>query len=198
MRQILDIDRDAIFVLQTVRQNFKLQLPHHADHIPLIGGVRLLEDLDGAFLPQLGDPLDEMLAFQGGLRLHFREPFRRKHRKILECDIQSRFADRVADGEDAGIEQADDISRIRFLHDRAFLRHELLRLRQRQRPARLLVPHGHPPREFAGTNPHERQTVAVRRIHVSLNFKHERAEAFILRPDQPLLGQSGRRRRRQT
>ena len=131
MRQILNVDFNAIFILQPVRENFELQLAHDSDDIALIRRLWHLKDLNGALLSQLRDSLDEMLALQGRLRLHFGKALRRKDGEILERDVKSRFADRIADGKNSGIEQSNHIAWIGFLHYRPFLRHELLRLRQR-------------------------------------------------------------------
>ena len=49
----------------------------------------------------------------------------------LEFHAHAGFAYSVADGEDAGVEHADDVPGVGLVDYRALLRHELLRLRRR-------------------------------------------------------------------
>ena len=63
----------------------------------------------------------------------------REGRDALESHAHAGFAYRVADGEDAGVEHADDVPGVGLVDDRALLRHELLRLRKAQRLAALHV-----------------------------------------------------------
>ena len=85
-------------------------------------------------------------------------------------------ADRVADGENAGIEHADDIPRIRLGDSGALLRHHLLGLGELDLLACLHVKVFRIPLEFSGDNAQKGDAVAVRFVHVRLNFKDERRE----------------------
>lgn len=82
----------------------------------------------GALLRDLGGSLDELLAFHGIGLAHQGEMLRREGRDAFEGKGRSRRADRIPNGKDTGVEDAENIPRVGFLHNLPFLRHHLLRL----------------------------------------------------------------------
>ena len=118
-------------------------------------------------------PFEELLALHRVLLGHAGEMLRRERRDLLEFDLHGRITERIADREDAGIKDADDIAGEGFLDDLAVLRHELLRLRQADLALPLNVHDLHPFFEFAGTDTHESDPVTVRLVHVCLDLEHE-------------------------
>ena len=76
------------------------------------------------------DSLFELFAFQRILRLDARENFRRENREILKTELELVVAQAVADAENAGIEEPDNITGISLFHNGPLLRQELLRLGQ--------------------------------------------------------------------
>ena len=153
-----------------------------------------MEDLDGALLRDLGDALDKLLALHG---VHLRddgEMLRCKRRDALEAHVHFGLADRVADGEDARVEHADDVAGVGLVDDRALLRHELLRLRELERLAALHVQILMVAHELAGTDAHERDAVTVGLVHVRLDLEHERGKARLERVDRAV-GRCARQRR---
>ena len=79
----------------------------------------------------------------------------------------------VSPMENAGVEHADDIARVGLVDDLALLCHELLRLRQAQLAVALHMVYLGLALKFAGADAHEGQPVAVRFVHVRLNFEHK-------------------------
>ena len=65
------------------------------------------------------------------------------------------------------------------------LRHELLRLGELDALAAGRMPHGHAPFEHAGAHAHKGQPVAVRGVHIRLDFEDEARELLVLRVDGP-------------
>ena len=153
-----------------------------------------MEDLDGTLLRDLGDALDKLLALHG---VHLRddgEVLRRKRRDALKAHTHLRVADRIADGEDAGVEHADDVTGVGLIDDRALLRHELLRLRELERLAALHVQVLMVALELARADAHEGDAVAVGLVHVRLDLEHERGKRRLHRVDHAV-GRRARQRR---
>ena len=196
IRQVAAADVDVVLVLEAVLQHLELQHADRADDDLLHAAVRLVEDLDGALLRDLGDTLDKLLAFHG---VHLRDDgkmLRRKRGDTLEAHAQLRVADRVADGEDAGVEHTDDVAGVGLIDDRALLRHELLRLRKLERLAALHVQVLMVALELARADAHEGDAVAVGLIHVRLNFEHECGKRRLHRVDHAVSRRARQRRHR--
>ena len=165
-------------------QHFKLKHADHTDDDLLKADARPLEGLDRAFLAQLQNALDELLALETVDAAHASEELRREHRNARIAALFAR-AERIAQRENAGVEQADDVARIGVFNGFALIRHELLRLLELNHLVRAAVPDGHALGEHARTDAHEGQSVAVRRVHVGLNLEDETGEIRIVGLHQP-------------
>ena len=117
----------------------------------------------------------------GELRARVAAHIRRENREIFKLNFQLFVAQRIADTENSRVENTDNIAGVRFFNNGALLREELLRLRQLNRLAALHVVHRHAFFEHTAANTHKSNAVAMRRVHVSLNFKHKRTEQFVVR-----------------
>ena len=95
----------------------------------------------------------------------------------------ARHTDCVSDGENARIEQSDNISCISLIHDLTILRHHLLRLGQADLLAILHMKHFHACLKLTGTDSHKCNTVAVCFIHICLDLKDESREGILHRID---------------
>ena len=108
-------------------QNY-LQNAHNAHNDFLHAGIRLMENLNGAFLGNLGNALFKLLAFHGVGSLDGGEMLRCKGRNALKLHLMALVAHGIADGENTRVEHADNISRISLVNDRPVVCHQLLRL----------------------------------------------------------------------
>ena len=196
IRQALHPEVDAVFRLHAVLEHVKLQRTDDADDDLLHAGIWQLEDLDRALLCDLLGALDELLALHRVLRADAREMLRRKRRDPAEAELLARHGDRVADGEDAGVEHTDDVARVCFLDDLALRRHQLLRLGKAHFFAALHVVIFAVALKLAGADAQEGQPVAVRLVHVCLNFEDERREIGVERVDLAAVGHTRQGRRR--
>ena len=106
---------------------------------------------------------------------------RREGWDALKLDFICPCTERVSDGENSGIKYADNISGIRLLHNLPVLGHHLLRLGQTDLAAALHMVYLHSGLELSGTDPHECNTVTVRFVHISLDFKYKGAEIIVKR-----------------
>ena len=93
-----------------------------------------------------------------------------------ELDLLLAGTQGVADGEDARVEQADDVACVGFIDDGAVLRHQLGAGGQLDVLALLHVVGFHAALELARADAHEGDTVAVGLVHVGLNFEDEGRE----------------------
>ena len=118
--------------------------------------------------------LDELLALHRVHLLDRREMLRRERWDPLVGDLHFWRAYRVPDRKDARIEHADDVAGISLVHDLALLRHELLRLGKLDVLSLLHVIIFRAALEFARTDAHKGEPVAVRLVHVRLNFEYKR------------------------
>jgi hypothetical protein len=82
----------------------------------------------------------------------------------------------VADPEDSRIEEPDDIAREGFVDFFAFARHQQGRAREAHALAGAHVQRRGVLHETAGADAHERDPVAMVRIHVGLDLEHEARE----------------------
>ena len=108
---------------------------------------------------------------------------RRKGRDTLKLELLVGRTERVTDGENTRIENADDISGISLLNDFTALGHQLLRLGQTDLLTALNMVYFHSCLKLTGTDAHERDTVTVCLVHVCLDLKYERGEIFPERVD---------------
>ena len=166
----------AVLAFHAVLKHVELQRTDHADHDVLEAGVRHFEDLDGALLRDLLDALDELLALHRVLGTDGHEVLRLEGRDAAEAELLARHGDGVADGEDAGIEHTDDVAGVGLLHDLTLARHHGLRLRKAHLLVALHMVILCVALEFARADAHERQTIAVRLVHVRLDLEHEGGE----------------------
>ena len=153
-----------------------MQGAHHAYDDLLQARAGDLEDLDGALLCDLLRSLDELLSFHGVLGRHPHKVLRLKRGDTGIPELLPRHGDGIADGEQAGIEHADDVAGVGFLHDLALRGHHGLGLAETQLFAALDMVIFRVPLKLAGADPHEGQPVPVGLIHVGLNLKHKGGE----------------------
>ena len=121
---------------------------------------------------------------------------RRKGRDTLKLELLVGRTERVTDGENTRIENADDISGISLLNDFTALGHQLLRLGQTDLFASLDMVDFHAGLELTGTDAHERDTVTVRLIHIRLDLKYEGGEIRSERINHAVCRSSRKRRSR--
>ena len=101
---------------------------------------------------------------------------RSEGRDTLKLELLVGRTERVTDGENTRIENADDISGISLVNDLTALSHQLLRLGQTDLLAALDMVDFHSGLKFTGTDAHESDTVTVRLIHIRLDLKYEGGE----------------------
>ena len=123
---------------------------------------------------------------------------------MLRCEGRDTFklellvgrTERVTDGENARIKDADDISGVGLLDDLTALSHQLLRLGQTDLLSALNMVDFHSGLELTGTDAHESDTVTVRLIHIRLDLKYKGGEILSERVDHACSGLSRERRSR--
>ena len=96
-----------------------------------------------------------------------------ERRDAGEAELFAGHRDRVADGEDAGVEHADDVASIGLVDDLALGGHHRLRLRKAHLAAGLDVEILGVALELARADAHEGKAVAVGLVHVGLNLEDE-------------------------
>ena len=121
---------------------------------------------------------------------------RRKGRDTLKLELLVGRTERVTDGENTRIENADDISGISLLNDLTALSHQLLRLGQTDFLTALNMVYFHSCLKLTGADAHESDTVTVCLVHVCLDLKYERGEIFPERVDHACRCLSRKRRSR--
>ena len=119
-----------------------------------------------------------------------------KGRDTLELELLVGRTERVTDGENTRIENADDISGISLVNDLTALSHQLLRLGQTDLLTALNMVYFHSCLKLTGTDAHESDTVTVCLVHVCLDLKYERGEIFPERVDHACRCLSRKRRSR--
>ena len=112
----------------------------------------------------------------------------REGRDAAEFELLARDGDGVADGEDTGVEHADDIARIGLIDDLTLGGHELLRLRQAHFLAGLHVVIFRVALELARADAHEGQPVTVGLVHVRLDLEDEGGKIGAERIDHAAVG----------
>ena len=149
---------------------------------PLCPDARSVE-LDRSFLRELLHALRELLSPERIVRDEAREVLGSEARDALEGQVRP-VGERVADLEDAGVVEADDVAGERLFDDGALLRDELRRVREAHLATGADVQHLHPALEAPGADAQERDAIAVRAVHVRLDLEDEAAEAGASR-DRP-------------
>ena len=117
-------------------------------------------------------------------------------RDTLKLELLVGRTERVTDGENTRIKDADDISGVGLLDDLTALSHQLLRLGQTDLLTALNMVDFHSGLELTGTDTHESDTVTVRLIHIRLDLKYEGGEILSERVDHACSGLSRERRSR--
>ena len=100
---------------------------------------------------------------------------------------------RVADPYLVGVDQADDVAGKCLVDRGAFLTEHLVRVLRGEWLAGAPVGEDHAAFESARAHAQERETIAVRRVHVGLNLEHETAEGCIERAGGAVDVEPGRR-----
>ena len=117
-------------------------------------------------------------------------------RDTLKLELLVGRTERVTDGENTRIKDADDISGISLVNDLTALSHQLLRLGQTDLLTALNMVYFHSCLKLTGTDAHESDTVTVCLVHVCLDLKYERGEIFPERVDHACRCLSRKRRSR--
>ena len=121
---------------------------------------------------------------------------RSEGRDTLKLELLVGRTERVTDGKNTRIKDADDISGISLVNDLTALSHQLLRLGQTDLLAALDMVYFHSGLKFTGTDAHESDTVTVRLIHIRLDLKYEGGEIRSERIDHAVCRSSRKRRSR--
>ena len=194
--QALHPQLHAVLAAHTVLEDVELQRTHDADDDLLHTGARHLEDLNSALLGDLLGALDKLLALHGVLGADPGEVLRGEGGDTGEAELLPGHTDRVADGENAGIEDADDIPGVGLFDDFALLGHQLLGLGEAHFLIALDVEILLIPLELAGADSHKGQPVPVGLVHIGLDFEDEGREARVEGVDDAAVGLPGQGRRR--
>ena len=101
---------------------------------------------------------------------------------------------RISDGKDSRIEDADNVSAIGLFHDFSLIRHHLGRLRKLYLSAPLNMIYLHARIKLSGTDTHKGHSVSMLGIHIGLNLKDKGGKCFLHRVDHTLIGLSGKGR----
>jgi hypothetical protein len=170
----------AVLVLQAVGGHVELQ---HADRAQdqVVAGQRA-EELGRAFLGQLGQALLQLLELERIAQAGAAEQFRGEVGDAGEGD-RFAFGEGIADGDGAVVVDADHIARPGFGGDLAVAGHEGQRVGQLHFLAGAHVEGLHAGAEAAGADAHERDAVAVLRVHVGLDLEHEAGQLVLFRGD---------------
>ena len=167
---MLEADVEAVFVGQPHLQHVELQRADHADQRRR--AVERAEHLHDALLRHLLQRLLQLLRLHRVAELDAAQDFRREIRHAEEGDVLA-LGQRVADAQRAVIGDADHVAGIGLVGERAVLREEELRRRQRDRLAGAHELGLHAARELARAQPREGDAVAVVGVHVGLDLEDE-------------------------
>ena len=130
-------------------------------------------------------PLASAFILQRILEHRAAEHFRREIRDAGERELLA-LGEGVADVDGAVVVQADDVAREGFLGRAAIRGHEGERIGDAHLLVEPHVVHAHAARVLARAQAHERDAVAVLRIHVRLDLEHEAGELRLDRLDVAL------------
>ena len=117
----VNLDLDPVLVLQSEFEDLHLQRTDNPHDDLFHPDVEFPVNLDGSFLGNLGDAFDKLLPLD---RIQGFDPgkmFRGECRDSFKPELLVQGGQGVADGVDPRVKDADDISRIGFLHDFPFL-----------------------------------------------------------------------------
>src|SRR5205085_3668082 len=128
-RERHQLELDAVLALEAELEDVELQHADGPHDRVLVEQPALPEDLNGALLRELLEPLPELLPPHDLSEARDREELRRKTWEPIELERLT-FADRVADPEVPGVEEPDDVARVGRLDAAPLARQELLRVRE--------------------------------------------------------------------
>ncbi len=122
--------------------------------------------------------------------------------EMLRCEMRNagefeRFflRESIADLNRAVIMNADDIARICLFDIRAVLRHKNCGIGERHFLADTVMNNAHAALKLSRADPHKSNTVAVRRIHVGLDFKNKAGKIIFIGVNISCRCRAGERRR---
>ena len=121
---------------------------------------------------------------------------RSEGRDTLKLELLVGRTERVTDGENTRIENADDISGISLVNHLSFTCHHLLRLGKTHILSSLHMINTHTGLKFSGTDSHECNSVSVGFVHIRLDLKYEGGEIRSERIDHAVCRSSRKRRSR--
>jgi hypothetical protein len=154
-----------------------------------------VKHLDDAFLAEVVERLAQLLGFGRIAQHHAAQDFRREIRQAGEADLVL-FGQRITDTQGAVVWDADDVAGQRDIGEFTVLREKHDRRMDRNRLAKTRRSQFHAALERARDQPHERDPVAVLRVHVGLHLKDETADLVAPGRNFPGIGRLGARRRR--
>ena len=173
-----------VLALEPLLQHVELKHAHHAHDHAFHAGANLAEYLDRTLLCKLLHSLHELLALHGVHLADARKMLRREGRdaRILHAALTG--AERVANREDARIEEAHDVARVRLVHDGAVVGHHGRARGELELAPALHMESVHTAFELARADAQEGDAVAVVLVHVGLDLEHEAGELVRRRVDQ--------------
>jgi hypothetical protein len=136
------------------------------------------EHLHRALFLQLLQSLLKLLLPRGLLRAQRGEVLRREARDAVELHGRA-GGDGVADLEQTGVHEADDVAGKRALDGLALAREEAVRARHAHVASEAGVVDGHVLFEDARGDAHEGQAIAMAFVHVRLDLEHEAGEVLV-------------------
>ena len=163
----------AVFVQHAIAENVELKRAHNADDGFLHAKGGVLEYLNGALPGNLLNSLDKLLALHGVLGAGGHKVLRLKGGNAGKTEFFPRHGYGVANGKNARVKNADYVAGVCLLDDFALRRHNVLGLRKAHFLVALNVVNLGVALKFAGTDAHKGKPVAVRLVHVRLNFEYE-------------------------
>src|SRR5690554_1613654 len=175
--QSIELDLRPVFMLESVGEHLELKLTDDAAQ-RILFAPGLSKELNGPLLGELMNAFLELLPLQRIKELDAAEMFGTEARNGVEAH-RSLGRERIADTEEPWIEEPDDIASVRFMNRLAILREELLGAIQTDLLAEPEMMHPHPAFKFSRANACEGDAIAMRRIHIGLDFEDERAEAIV-------------------
>src|SRR3990167_151997 len=166
----------VVLGLESVLHHLELQLSHGAQqHVAARVG---LENLDRAFLAQLGQALLQLLGAQRVFQHHGHEHFGREEGQAGELQAGA-VGDGVAQLHAAVRGEADDVAGVGFFDGLAALAHEGDHAGGAQFLGGALHLELHARRVFARRHAHEGDAVAVVGVHVGLHLEDHASKAFV-------------------
>src|SRR5450755_2965376 len=160
----------AIFRVQPLGEDVELQGAN--DTRDRARPIIRQEQLHDAFLGHLPQSFPQLLRFHGIAGLDAAKDFGRETWHPAKDEILA-FRQRIANAQGAVVWNADDIAGKSFLGKLTILREEKLRRVERDILAGAHELGLHATRQFTRTNAQKRDSVAMIRVHVRLDFKHK-------------------------